>query len=85
MASASPVGSQNPSSRAVSQQQLPSATSTLTGGGLRVPSNRKTIYDRNLNRSRNAELSRPAFAYLFSEMVSYAQKKEKSIQDLERR
>ncbi|KAL8951430.1 MAG: hypothetical protein Q9222_002591 [Ikaeria aurantiellina] len=52
---------------------------------LRTPSNRKTIYDRNLNRTRTAELNRASFAYLFSEMVSYAQKRVTGIQDLERR
>ncbi|KAJ9614822.1 Trafficking protein particle complex subunit 31 [Knufia peltigerae] len=57
-----------------------SATSTL-----RYPSTRKTIYDRNLNRSRNAELSRASFAYLFMEMVSYAHRRVKGIQDFERR
>ncbi|KAI9698767.1 MAG: TRAPP subunit trs31 [Candelina mexicana] len=53
--------------------------------GFRHPSNRKTIYDRNLNRSRTAELSRASFAYLFGEMVSYAQKRVSGIQDLEKR
>lgn len=53
--------------------------------GLRTPSNRKTIYDRNLNRTRTAELSRASFAYLFSEMVTYAQKRVTGIQDLEKR
>lgn len=53
--------------------------------GLRVPSNRKTIYDRHLNRSRNAELSRASFAYLFAEMVTYAQRRVTGIQDLEKR
>ena len=53
--------------------------------GLRTPSNRKTIYDRNLNRTRTSELSRASFAYLFNEMVSYAQKRVTGIQDLERR
>ncbi|KAI9894094.1 MAG: TRAPP subunit trs31 [Vezdaea aestivalis] len=56
-----------------------------TGGGLRVPTNKKTIYDRNLNRSRTAELSRASFAYLFSEMITYAQRQVKDIQDLESR
>ncbi|KAI9657487.1 MAG: TRAPP subunit trs31 [Trizodia sp. TS-e1964] len=55
------------------------------GMGLRYPSNRKTIYDRNLNRSKNAELSRASFAFLFGEMVSYAQKRVTGIQDLEKR
>ncbi|KAF2103886.1 TRAPP I complex [Rhizodiscina lignyota] len=53
--------------------------------GLRYPSNRKTIYDRNLNRSKNAELSRAAFAYLFVEMISYAQRRVTGIADLEKR
>ncbi|KAF1965664.1 trafficking protein-like protein particle complex subunit 5, partial [Bimuria novae-zelandiae CBS 107.79] len=55
------------------------------GGGLRYPSNKKTIYDRNLNRSKNAELSRAAFAYLFIEMINLAQKHAKDVGDLEKR
>jgi hypothetical protein len=53
--------------------------------GLRYPSNKKTIYDRNLNRTKNAELSRAAFAYLFVEMISYAQKHVRDISTLEKR
>ena len=53
--------------------------------GLRLPSSKKTIYDRNLNRSRNAELGRASFAFLFMEMVSYAQNRVKGIQELEKR
>ncbi|KAH8664141.1 NO signaling/Golgi transport ligand-binding domain-containing protein [Xylariales sp. PMI_506] len=53
--------------------------------GLRLPTNGKTIYHRPLNRSKTAELSGASFAYLFSEMVSYASKKIVSIQDLEKR
>ncbi|KAL4802088.1 NO signaling/Golgi transport ligand-binding domain-containing protein [Aspergillus unguis] len=60
-------------------------TPTQTTPGLRVPSNRKTIYDRHLNRSRNAESSRASFAFLFGEMVTYAQRRVTGIQDLERR
>jgi hypothetical protein len=52
---------------------------------LRYPSNKKSIYDRNLNRSKNAELSRAAFAYLFIEMIAYAQKGAKDVGDLEQR
>lgn len=63
-------------------QQPPTPQSTP---GLRVPSNRKTIYDRHLNRSRNAESSRASFAYLFAEMVTYAQRRVTGIQDLEKR
>ncbi|KAF9736542.1 hypothetical protein PMIN06_004826 [Paraphaeosphaeria minitans] len=55
------------------------------GSGLRYPSNKKTIYDRNLNRSKNAELSRAAFAYLFIEMINLAQKNAKDVGDLEKR
>jgi hypothetical protein len=55
------------------------------GSGLRLPSNRKTIYDRHLNRSRTADLSRAAFAFLFAEMVTYAQRRVTGIQDLEGR
>ncbi|QDS77092.1 hypothetical protein FKW77_000516 [Venturia effusa] len=53
--------------------------------GLRTPSNKKTIYDRNLNRTKNAELSRAAFAYLFVEMIGYAQRRVSGVADLEMR
>lgn len=53
--------------------------------GLRVPSNGKTIYHRPLNRTKTAELSQASFAYLFSEMVTYAQRRVKGIQELEQR
>ncbi|KAL9109845.1 MAG: hypothetical protein Q9227_005548 [Pyrenula ochraceoflavens] len=82
-------GSTNPLPSPNSQSQFPGASSNnpspAPAGGLRFPSNRKTIYDRNLNRSRNSELSHAAFAYLFMEMVVYAQKRVTGIQDLERR
>ncbi len=55
------------------------------GPGLRYPSNKKSIYDRNLNRSKTSELSRAAFAYLFIEMIAYAQKGAKDVGDLEQR
>ncbi|KAF4506709.1 hypothetical protein G6O67_006764 [Ophiocordyceps sinensis] len=53
--------------------------------GLRVPSNGKTIYHRPLNRSKASELSQASFAYLFGEMVTYAQRRVKGIQELEQR
>ncbi|KAG9248910.1 NO signaling/Golgi transport ligand-binding domain-containing protein [Calycina marina] len=53
--------------------------------GLRTPANGKTIYNRPLNRSRTQELSQASFAYLFGEMVSYAQRRVTDIQDLEKR
>lgn len=53
--------------------------------GLRYPTNGKTIYSRTLNRTRTSELSQASFAFLFSEMVSYAQKRVTGIQDLEKR
>ncbi|KAH0598664.1 hypothetical protein MHUMG1_03968 [Metarhizium humberi] len=66
----------------------PLQTSTPQGTketGLRVPSNGKTIYHRPLNRTKTAELSQASFAYLFSEMVTYAQRRVKGIQELEQR
>ncbi|KAI4144209.1 MAG: hypothetical protein LQ340_006742, partial [Diploschistes diacapsis] len=83
-----------PSSSSTSQHTAAAPTSSIASlqhlrpspsPGLRVPSNRKTIYDRNLNRTRAAELSRASFSYLFAEMVVYAQRKVTGIQDLERR
>lgn len=66
-------------------RQSTSSAPSFAGAGLRLPSNRKTIYDRNLNRSRNAELSRASFAFLFMEMVTYAQRKIKSVSDFEKK
>jgi hypothetical protein len=68
-----------------SQHAPTPSQSTTTSPGLRLPSSRKTIYDRHLNRSRTAELSKSSFAYLFGEMVTYAQRRVTGIQDLERR
>ncbi|KAF4974985.1 hypothetical protein FZEAL_8169 [Fusarium zealandicum] len=53
--------------------------------GLRYPSTGKTIYNRPLNRTKTAELSQASFAYLFGEMVTYAQRRVKGIQELEQR
>ena len=53
--------------------------------GLRLPSNGKTIYHRSLNRTKTAEISQASFAYLFSEMITYAQRRVKGIQELEQR
>lgn len=53
--------------------------------GLKYPTSGKTIYHRPLNRSRTQELSQASFAYLFGEMVSYAQRRVTDIQDLEKR
>lgn len=61
------------------------STPSKLQSGLRYPSNGKTIYHRPLNRTKTAELSQASFAYLFSEMVSYAQRRVKGIQDLEQR
>ena len=88
MASTSSTKPTTPFSTSQAQQPTPPPSrpvSQLSTSGLRYPSNRKTIYDRNLNRTRTAELSRASFAYLFAEMVSYAQKRVTGIQDLERR
>ncbi|KAK7432391.1 Trafficking protein particle complex subunit 31 [Neonectria magnoliae] len=64
---------------------LQSSAATGKEPGLRHPSNGKTIYHRPLNRSKTAELSQASFAYLFGEMVTYAQRRVKGIQELEQR
>ncbi|KAF8680355.1 TRAPP complex subunit trs31 [Rhizoctonia solani] len=43
------------------------------------------IYDRSLNKARLSEVSASAFAFLFSEIVQYTQKRVSGIGDLERR
>lgn len=64
---------------------LPGKPPGKESSGLRYPSNGKTIYHRPLNRTKTAELSQASFAYLFSEMVSYAQKRVTDIAELEKR
>jgi hypothetical protein len=65
---------------------LPSAPSitTATTGNQKTLS-RPNIYERPLNKTRTAEVSAPAFAFLFSEVVQYMQKRVSGINDLERR
>lgn len=52
---------------------------------LRYPSNRKTIYDRNLQRARTNELSLASFAHLFNTLIAYHQSRSPSVSDLESR
>ncbi|KAI9803174.1 MAG: hypothetical protein M1825_001965 [Sarcosagium campestre] len=75
--------SSSSSSSSKSTALLPVQRASTTG--LRYPTNKKTIYDRNLNRSRTAQLNRASFAFLFSEMIIYAQRRVTGIQDLEKR
>jgi len=57
----------------------------LGSSNLRFASSRKTIYDRHLNRTQRTELSKASFAFLFAEMIQYAQKQVSGIQDLEKK
>lgn len=52
---------------------------------LRYPSNRKTIYDRNLNRTKGAETSLSSFAYMFNTIITYHHAKSGSVSDIETR
>lgn len=52
---------------------------------LRYSSNRKTIYDRNLNRARTSELSLASFAHLFNTLIAYHHARAPSVSDLEAR
>ncbi|KAF9535771.1 TRAPP complex subunit trs31 [Crepidotus variabilis] len=64
---------------------LPSAQSLhAAAASIKAGSNRPNIYDRPLNKSRGAEVSGSAFAFLFSEIVQYTQKRVSGINDLER-
>lgn len=65
---------------------LPSAPSINTTLVTPKPAlSRPNIYDRNLNKTRTTEVSASAFAFLFSEVVQYTQKRVSGINDLERR
>ena len=64
---------------------LPSAPSINTALATPRSGVRPNIYDRNLNKTRTTEVSAAAFAFLFSEVVQYTQKRVSGIADLERR
>ena len=59
-------------------------TVTAVQGAAKPAANRPNIYDRPLNKTRNAEVSASAFALRFSEIVQYTQKRVSGINDLER-
>lgn len=61
----------------------PSINTTLAAP--KTTNARPNIYDRNLNKTRATEVSASAFAFLFSEVVQYTQKRVSGINDLERR
>ncbi|KAF7194450.1 Transport protein particle subunit trs31 [Pseudocercospora fuligena] len=52
---------------------------------LRYPSSRKTIYDRNLNRTKTTEISLASFAYLFNSLITYHHGKSGSVSEIESR
>lgn len=52
---------------------------------LRYPANKKTIYDRNLNRTKTTEISLASFAYLFSSLITYHHAKSGSVSEIESR
>src|ERR1700761_965662 len=52
---------------------------------LRYPSNRKSIYDRNLNRTKTSETSLASFAYLFNSLITYHHAKSGSVSEIESR
>lgn len=64
---------------------MPSASVVTATTGTPKPLSRPNIYDRPLNKTRTTEVSASAFAFLFSEVVQYMQKRVSGINDLERR
>ncbi|KIM32553.1 hypothetical protein M408DRAFT_19953 [Serendipita vermifera MAFF 305830] len=75
------------SSSATAYSTSSSATAFTTSNPNPVAVNlvRPNIYDRPLNKTRNAEVSLSAFAFLFGEMVQYTQKRVAGIADFERK
>ncbi|KAF8525224.1 TRAPP complex subunit trs31 [Hysterangium stoloniferum] len=64
---------------------LPTPSINTTATSQQKSATRTTIYDRPLNKTRTSEVSASAFAFLFSEMIQYTQKRVSGIEDLERR
>lgn len=74
------------SSTRFSLPAAPSIHSTIASTP-RPASNRAVpnIYDRNLSKARASEVSASAYAFMFSEIVQYTQKRVSGINDFERR
>lgn len=87
LSSSSLASAEHLSTASSTRFSLPSAPSinTATGAPAKSPAQRPSIYDRPLNKARAAEVSASAFAFLFSEVVQYTQKRVSGINDLERR
>lgn len=63
----------------------PLSTQTMGGTTAISTKTRTAIFDRNLNRTKNNQVSLSAWSFLFSEMIQYTQKRVNGIGDLERR
>jgi len=86
ISSSSSSSSELLSSASSTRFSLPSAPSINTTLATPKPAlARPNIYDRNLNKTRTAEVSASALTFLFSEVVQYTQKRVSGINDLERR
>jgi hypothetical protein len=84
--SVSSTDSPTASSARFSLQSAPSTAQGGQGPNVKPPlPPRPHIYDRHLNKTRTAEVSTSALAFLFSEVVQYTQKRVSGINDLERR
>ena len=80
-ASSSTLPLPRPVSRAPSSAHAPGLHQQLFGSGAGGVS----ILDRPLNKTKGAEVSLPAFAFLLAEIVSYSQSRVDSVNDLEQR
>lgn len=69
----------SPPSAAPIRSAKPAASS------LRYPSSRKTIYDRNLNRTKTSEISLASFSYLFNTLITYHHSRSGSVAEIETR
>ncbi|KAG8936930.1 TRAPP subunit trs31 [Tulasnella sp. 419] len=90
VATSRPLSSQSQTlvNRPLSQQGIiarPTTAPTLPSSARGAIARTTAIYERNLNKTRLAEVSSSALAFLFSEIIQYTQKRVSGINDLERR
>lgn len=78
-----PTSQTTPSSASLSHRTSQGPAPTPTQSLSRAP--KRTIYDRNLNRTRHSDLNQTTFALLFNELISYSLRRVTGIADLERR
>ncbi|KAK4989097.1 Trafficking protein particle complex subunit 31 [Elasticomyces elasticus] len=79
--SAAPISAADPNKPSI----IPFGTTAKPHAPLRYPSTRRSIYDRNLNRTQRSQLSLSSLAHIFNALIQHAHARSPSVADFESR